>query len=81
MSEHAAVYPGTFDPMTLGHFDLIKRAAGLYDRLVVAVALRSFPAVGASRRIPRSSLPLRADERTVICLRHSLLYSRLSLID
>ena len=33
-----AVYPGTFDPMTLGHFDLIKRASKLYDKLVVAVA-------------------------------------------
>ena len=36
-----AVYPGTFDPMTLGHFDLIKRAAKLYDRLIVAVAATS----------------------------------------
>ena len=36
-----AVYPGTFDPMTLGHFDLIQRAAKLYDRLVVAVAASS----------------------------------------
>ena len=33
-----AVYPGTFDPMTLGHADLMRRAAGLYDRLVLAVA-------------------------------------------
>ncbi|MBE7424465.1 MAG: pantetheine-phosphate adenylyltransferase [Burkholderiaceae bacterium] len=33
-----AVYPGTFDPMTLGHEDLMRRAAGLFDRLVVAVA-------------------------------------------
>ena len=33
-----AVYPGTFDPMTLGHFDLIKRSSRLYDRLIVAVA-------------------------------------------
>ena len=41
MAENTAVYPGTFDPMTLGHFDLIKRAAGLYDRLVVAVAATS----------------------------------------
>ena len=41
MAEKTAVYPGTFDPMTLGHFDLIKRAAGLYDRLVVAVAATS----------------------------------------
>ena len=41
MSEKIAVYPGTFDPMTLGHFDVIKRAAKLYDRLVVAVAATS----------------------------------------
>ena len=41
MAEKSAVYPGTFDPMTLGHFDLIKRAAGLYDKLVVAVAATS----------------------------------------
>lgn len=36
-----AVYPGTFDPMTLGHFDLIVRSAALYDRLIVAVAASS----------------------------------------
>ena len=36
-----AVYPGTFDPMTLGHFDLIKRASKLYDKLIVAVAATS----------------------------------------
>lgn len=41
MAETAAVYPGTFDPMTLGHFDLIRRASRLYDRLVVAVAATS----------------------------------------
>ena len=33
-----AVYPGTFDPMTLGHQDLMRRAASLFDRLIVAVA-------------------------------------------
>ena len=33
-----AVYPGTFDPMTLGHADLMARAARLFDKLVVAVA-------------------------------------------
>ena len=41
MSAKTAVYPGTFDPMTLGHFDLITRAAKLYDRLIVAVAATS----------------------------------------
>ena len=34
-----AVYPGTFDPITMGHFDLIQRASRLFDRLIVAVAL------------------------------------------
>lgn len=33
-----AVYPGTFDPMTLGHEDLMRRASRLFDRLIVAVA-------------------------------------------
>ena len=33
-----AVYPGTFDPMTLGHEDLMRRAASLFDRLILAVA-------------------------------------------
>ena len=33
----SAIYPGSFDPVTLGHWDLIKRAAKLVDRLVVAV--------------------------------------------
>ena len=33
-----AVYPGTFDPMTLGHEDLMRRASGLFDRLILAVA-------------------------------------------
>ena len=33
-----AVYPGTFDPMTLGHEDLVRRASGLFDRVIVAVA-------------------------------------------
>src|SRR3954466_1958132 len=31
-----AVYAGTFDPVTYGHLDIIKRASGLYDRLIVA---------------------------------------------
>ena len=37
-SPQIAVYPGTYDPMTLGHEDLMRRAARLYDRLVLAVA-------------------------------------------
>ncbi len=33
-----AVYPGTFDPITNGHLDIIKRASALFDRVIVAVA-------------------------------------------
>ena len=33
-----AVYPGTFDPMTLGHEDLMRRASRLFDKLILAVA-------------------------------------------
>ena len=32
-----AIYPGSFDPVTLGHLDIIKRAAGLVDELIVGV--------------------------------------------
>jgi pantetheine-phosphate adenylyltransferase len=34
-----ALYPGTFDPLTLGHMDIISRAAALVDKLVIGVAI------------------------------------------
>jgi pantetheine-phosphate adenylyltransferase len=34
----SAMYPGTFDPITLGHEDLVRRATRLFDRVVVAIA-------------------------------------------
>lgn len=37
----AAIYPGTFDPVTLGHLDIIRRARSLVDRLVISVAKES----------------------------------------
>jgi pantetheine-phosphate adenylyltransferase len=33
------LYPGTFDPITLGHVDIIRRACGLVDRLVIGIAI------------------------------------------
>jgi pantetheine-phosphate adenylyltransferase len=50
-----ALYPGSFDPITLGHIDVIGRAAGLFDRLVVAVL-----------RNPRKTPLLGVDERMAI---------------
>ena len=37
MSDRIGVYPGTFDPITLGHLDIIRRAMHLVDRLVIGV--------------------------------------------
>lgn len=38
MSQLKVVYPGTFDPITRGHEDIVRRAAGLFDHVIVAVA-------------------------------------------
>lgn len=48
-----ALYPGTFDPMTLGHLDIIKRASRLCDKLVVAVAINrdKNPLFGLDERV------------------------------
>ena len=37
LSQRIGVYPGTFDPLTLGHLDIIRRGAHLVDRLVIGV--------------------------------------------
>ena len=40
MSRHViAVYPGTFDPITLGHEDIVRRARELFDEVIIAVAI------------------------------------------
>ncbi|HEV7433006.1 MAG TPA: pantetheine-phosphate adenylyltransferase [Steroidobacteraceae bacterium] len=38
MSNRKAVYPGTFDPFTRGHEDLVRRAAGIFDTVLLAIA-------------------------------------------
>ena len=50
---NVAVYPGSFDPVTYGHLDVIGRAAPVFDRLVVAVLAnpRKTPLLGAARRV------------------------------
>jgi pantetheine-phosphate adenylyltransferase len=47
-----AVYPGSFDPITLGHLDVLRRAAAVFDRVVVAVLVnpRKAPAGEAGSR-------------------------------
>ena len=38
-AETLAIYPGSFDPLTNGHVDIIQRGSGLFDRIVVAILL------------------------------------------
>ena len=33
-----AIYPGSFDPITFGHMDIIERACGIFDKVILAVA-------------------------------------------
>lgn len=53
-----AIYPGTFDPLTLGHVDLIKRAARLFGRIIIAVSAK-----------PRKATLFTADERLAMARR------------
>lgn len=38
MHDHVAIYPGSFDPITNGHVDLVKRTLRVFDKIVVAIA-------------------------------------------
>ena len=57
---HTAVYPGTFDPITNGHTDLVVRATRLFDRVVVAVAKDTgkTPVCGLKERLELARLAL-----------------------
>lgn len=41
MSKKIAVFPGSFDPITLGHIDLVKRSVDLFDEIIVAIGVNS----------------------------------------
>ena len=54
MPTQTVIYPGTFDPITNGHVDLVERAARLFDRVVVAIAY-------SEKKTPLFSLEERVD--------------------
>ena len=41
MSVRKAIFPGSFDPLTLGHYDIIKRGVTLFDELVIGIGINS----------------------------------------
>jgi pantetheine-phosphate adenylyltransferase len=51
--KHVAVYPGTFDPVTKGHIDLVERSLSIFDELIVAIAAnpRKQPLFSLAERI------------------------------
>lgn len=70
MARRIGVYPGTFDPITLGHMDIIERGAKLVDRLVVGVTtnIAKSPMFSDDERIAmvkREVLGLKGDIRVV----------------
>jgi pantetheine-phosphate adenylyltransferase len=57
MSQSIVIYPGTFDPITNGHVDLVERAARLFEHVVVAIAF-------SEKKTPLFSL----EERVALCV-------------
>jgi pantetheine-phosphate adenylyltransferase len=64
-----AVYPGTFDPITNGHSDLVQRAAGLFDRVIVAIAANpgKTPLFDLSQRVAMAEQVLSQFENVEVC--------------
>lgn len=70
-----AVYPGTFDPITFGHIDLIERAVRIFGRVVVAIAANSNknPLFNLSERVELAKLALSKHQNVEIVGFKSLL--------
>ncbi|ALP51748.1 phosphopantetheine adenylyltransferase [Candidatus Tenderia electrophaga] len=64
-----AIYPGTFDPITNGHTDLIQRASRLFDKVIVAIAAHSGkqPAFELQERIALAEQVLADMDKVEIC--------------
>lgn len=60
MKERIGVYPGTFDPITLGHMDIIERGAKLVDRLIIGVTTNI------------AKLPMFSDEERIAMVRREV---------
>jgi len=61
--KNVAVYPGTFDPITFGHIDLIERASRMFDKVIVAIAVNT-------NKKPLFSLEERVELATQILSQH-----------
>ena len=64
-----AIYPGTFDPVTNGHTDLVQRATRMFDRVIVAVAANpgKTPAFSLDERVDMARIALTGLDNVEIC--------------
>lgn len=64
-----AVYPGTFDPITNGHSDLVQRAAGLFEHVIVAIAANpsKTPLFDLAQRVAMAEHVLSRFENVEVC--------------
>jgi len=64
-----AVYPGTFDPITNGHSDLVQRAAGLFDHVIVGIAANpsKIPLFDLAQRVTMAEQVLSGFDNVEVC--------------
>lgn len=72
-----AIYPGTFDPVTFGHTDIVQRASVLFDQVIVAVAAtpghRKSPVFSLDERVELARAALKFLPEVEVCGFHGLL--------
>lgn len=68
MTKKIAVYPGSFDPITFGHLDIINRALKIFDEVVIAVARneRKSPLFSVDERVELIKAVLKQNERAKV---------------
>lgn len=64
-----AIYPGTFDPITNGHIDLVHRASKLFDRVIVAIAINPTkqPAFSLEKRVEMATEVVQDFDNVEVC--------------
>ena len=64
-----AIYPGTFDPITIGHVDIVARASKIFDRVIVAIAINpnKAPTFSLNERVDLATQSLQGIENIKVC--------------
>ena len=71
-----AIYPGTFDPITIGHVDIVARASKIFDRVIVAIAINpnKAPTFSLNERVDLATQSLQGIENIKVCGFEGLLF-------